>query len=272
MTGPVRVKYSNSVMDASFLERPMGNKLAYILTPGQGKGACLPAVMFCTGFRSDMGGTKAVFLETACRERGQAFLRFDYSGHGQSGGQFEACVLSTWIADARDMMDVLISKLSPPGVILVGSSMGGWVALSLALARKDRVCGLVGIAAAPDFTKNISLALTSEQKTSLQVDGLIRTPNPYSDKPYVITRALLDDGNTQCVLNQSIDLDIPVRLIHGMQDSEVPWQTAWRIRNALTRPGLADVILVEQGDHRLSRPEDLLLIDRHIAHISGVCI
>jgi pimeloyl-ACP methyl ester carboxylesterase len=252
-------------MDASFLQRPDSNDLAYVLTPGR---ADLPAVMFCTGFRSDMGGTKAVYLEQACRARGQTFLRFDYSGHGQSGGVFADCTLSTWINDARAML----YWLDAPRVVLVGSSMGGWVSLALSLAHKNRIRGMVGVAAAPDFTKDMRVAMTPAQLKTLEENGVITIPNHYSADPYMITHNLLDDGDRNCLLGGIMDLDIPVRLVHGMRDLDVPWQTAWRIRNALSRPEMTEVILVEEGDHRLSRPEDLALIDRQVQEISGACI
>lgn len=168
-------------------------------------------------------------------------------------------------------MRAMLAWLDVPRVVLVGSSMGGWVALALALAHKEKVRGLVGIAAAPDFTKDMRAEMTSVQAKALEQNGVITVPNHYSAEPYIITRNLLDDGDHNCLLGGTIDLDIPIRLVHGMQDLDVPWQTAWRIHNALSRPELAEVILVKEGDHRLSRPEDLELIDRQVQIISGAC-
>ncbi len=252
-------------MDASILHRsgPSDPDLAYIRSEGA-DGNPLPTVLFCTGFRSDMTGIKAVYLERQCRLRGQAFVRFDYSGHGQSGGRFEDGTIGQWTRDALDVLD----RLTDGRVIVVGSSMGGWIALNMALVRKDRVAGLVGVAAAPDFTRAMREALTPAQGETLRADGILRVPNHYSDEPYVITAALLEDGERHCLLDGTIDLDIPVRLVQGMADRDVPWQTAHRIRNAMAHPERTDVLLVEHGDHRLSQPENLALIDAQVAALS----
>jgi pimeloyl-ACP methyl ester carboxylesterase len=251
-------------MDASILHRSGAPDLAYRLTPGRAD-ADVPAVIFCTGFRSDMQGTKALYLQDQCRKRGQACLLFDYSGHGRSGGRFEDGTIGSWTKDALDALD----QLTAGPVVMVGSSLGGWIALNTALARKDRVKALVGIAAAPDFTVRVMEDLTPAQRASLEAEGLVRLPNAYADEPYVFTKALLEDGERHCLLNGGIDLDIPVRLVQGMEDRDVPWQVAHRIRNAMKRPDLAQVVLVEHGDHRLSRPEDLALIDAQVRAVSG---
>jgi pimeloyl-ACP methyl ester carboxylesterase len=211
-----------------------------------------------------MTGTKATFLEQQCRARGQGYVRFDYSGHGASGGDFAALSLSAWKNDAQTILD----KLTKRPVILVGSSMGGWIALLLALEKPEKVAGLVGIAAAADFTRDMQKALSDEQKKQLIDKGYIDVPSDYSPEPYRISKALLDDGDRLCILDRDNVLSTPVRLIQGMKDSDVPWQTAFRIRNAIA--GDVEVILIESGDHRLSRPEDLDLIDRQVCKLSGL--
>jgi pimeloyl-ACP methyl ester carboxylesterase len=211
-----------------------------------------------------MTGTKATFLEQQCRARGQGYVRFDYSGHGASGGDFAALSLSAWKNDAQTILD----KLTKRPVILVGSSMGGWIALLLALEKPEKVAGLVGIAAAADFTRDMQKALSAEQKKQLIDNGYVDVPSDYSPEPYRISKALLDDGDRLCILDRDNVLSTPVRLIQGMKDSDVPWQTAFRIRNAIA--GDVEVILIESGDHRLSRPEDLDLIDRQVCKLSGL--
>jgi len=211
-----------------------------------------------------MTGTKATFLEQQCRARGQGYIRFDYSGHGASGGDFAVLNLSAWKNDAQTVLD----RLTKGPVILAGSSMGGWVALLLALERPEKVMGLVGIAAAADFTRDMQKALSDEQKKQLADKGYVDIPSDYSPEPYRISKTLLEDGDRHCILDCDNMLAAPARLIQGMKDSDVPWQTAFRIRNAIA--GDVEVILIESGDHRLSRPEDLDLIDRQVCKLSGL--
>jgi pimeloyl-ACP methyl ester carboxylesterase len=247
-----------------YLERPDLPRLAYALVSAATPDAKVPTVVFLGGFRSDMTGTKATFLEQQCRARGQGYIRFDYSGHGASGGDFAALSLSAWKNDAQTIID----KLTKGPVILVGSSMGGWIALLLALEKPEKVAGLVGIAAAADFTRDMQKALSDEQKKQLIDNGYIDVPSDYSPEPYRISKALLEDGDRLCILDRDNVLATPVRLVQGMKDSDVPWQTAFRIRNAIA--GDVEVILIESGDHRLSRPEDLDLIDRQVCKLSGL--
>ena len=246
-----------------YFERENLPKLAYVYRKGENDS--LPTVMFLGGFRSDMEGTKALYFEQQCAARGQTYLRFDYSGHGISGGTFEEGTIGQWADDALVMLDTFTSGT----VILVGSSMGGWISLLLALKRPERVAGLVGIAAAPDFTKDIEAVLNEGQKQEIMTKGRVELPNDYSDEPYVFTRALIEDGSRNCVLDKELNYAFPVRLVQGMQDTDVPWQTAFRIKNAVIDDDV-EVILVESGDHRLSTPENLTLIDRQIQEISGV--
>jgi pimeloyl-ACP methyl ester carboxylesterase len=195
-------------------------------------------------------------------------LRFDYRGHGQSEGAFEDGCIGLWFQDALRVIDTLTQG----PLVLAGSSMGGWIGLLVARARPERVQGFVGIAAAPDFTKDIGATLDDAQKEIIRRDGVIRVPNHYSDDPYVISKLLLEDGPAHYVLEKPLALRLPVRLLQGMKDEDVPWQTAFRIKNALADAGHedAEVLLVEDGDHRLSRPEDLSLLDAQVRALSGL--
>lgn len=254
-----------STANIQYHERPGKPKLAYVYSPPADNSQDLPAVMFLGGYRSDMEGTKATWLEEQCRARGQAYLRFDYSGHGVSGGEFTDGTIGIWLEDALSVFDTF----PPKPAILVGSSMGGWIALLLSQARPDQVAGLVGIAAAPDFTTTLYEEFTEDQRADLTRQGFVALPNDYSDEPYIFTENLIRDGETRCLLEKDNRFACPVRLVQGMQDSDVPWQTAYRIKNSIIESDV-DVYLVEQGDHRLSRPEDLTLIDSQIKALSGL--
>ncbi|NQV83105.1 MAG: alpha/beta hydrolase [Rhodospirillales bacterium] len=240
------------------LTRDDGGTIAYYRIEGKP-----PGVVFLTGFKSDMTGSKALALEDACRQRGQAFLRFDYTGHGQSSGAFEDGTIGQWADDAILALD----ELSEGPQVLVGSSMGGWIMLLAALARPDRVAGLVGTAAAPDFTEDLMLReLTPEQIEQIETQGFTEIPNCYDEEPYKITKALLDDGRNHLLLGAKIPLDCPVRLIHGDKDADVPWQTSLRIAEAL-RSGDVETLLVKNGDHRLSEPHDLDRLCRTVVRL-----
>ncbi|NGM20203.1 alpha/beta fold hydrolase [Roseomonas stagni] len=228
----------------------LDGRLAWARLPGRG-----PGVVFLPGFRSDMQGSKAIFLRDHCAARGQAFLRLDYSGHGESDGRFEDGTIGQWAADALALFDALTEGPQ----ILVGSSMGGWIALLIARQRAARLAGLIGIAPAPDFTdKLLWPALPPEARQALTRDGMIQLPSQYGE-PTPVTRALIEDGKRQSVLDTPIDLPCPVRILQGMADPDVPWRHALRILDALVQ-GDARVTLVKDGDHRLSRPEDLRLL------------
>ena len=242
------------------LGRPDGNTVAYHRTAG---GA--PAVVFCGGLMSDMTGTKAMALEAFCRARGQAFVRFDYLGHGASSGRFEDGTIGRWAEDAVAVIDALTEG----PVVLVGSSMGGWIMVLAALARRERVRALVGVAAAPDFTRRMAAhGLTADQRARLARDGHIEVPSDYGEQPYVITRALIDDGETRCLLDRAIGLDCPVRLLHGVNDATVPWQASLRLMDALASADVT-LTLVKNGDHRLSGPADLERLCAAVAEVSG---
>lgn len=229
------------------LDRGDGTQLAWARLPGRS-----PTVVFLTGFRSDMTGDKATALATFCEARGQAMLRFDYSGHGASGGAFEDGSIGAWMQDALCVID----RLTEGPLVLVGSSMGGWIALLVAQARADRVAALVGIAAAPDFTERLMWdAFTPAQKRALLTEGVVDVPSEYGG-PYPITRRLIEDGRQHLLLNAAIAVRCPVRLLHGQRDADVPWETALKIAAAVESTDV-EVTLVKDGDHRLSRPHDL---------------
>lgn len=207
--------------------------------------------MFLTGFMSDMSGSKALALDGLCRARGQAFLRFDYRGHGESKGAFEEADIATWFADALDAFDLLTEGPQ----VLVGSSMGGWMMLLLARARPDRVKGLVGIAPAPDFTERLMLAMTPEHRIEMEATGKVVVASAYGSD-YVFTRGLLSSGRAHRLLEGAIAFDGPVRLLHGTADAAVPWEISARILEVLTSKDV-ELTLVKDGDHRLSEPDDL---------------
>ena len=244
--------------DSGRLDRGDGVELAWRRRAGRE-----PGVVFLSGFNSDMTGSKAEDLSAFCAGRGQAFLRFDYSGHGASGGRFADGTIGLWATDAAAVLDALTEGPQ----ILIGSSMGGWIALLLALRRPGRLAGLVGIAAAPDFTARIEEALPPGPRAAIERDGVWHRPSAYGD-PTPITRALLEDGRKHMLLQAPVPVAAPVRLLQGQQDPDVPWETALRIAAALTGPDV-QVTLIKDGDHRLSRPQDLALLRRTLASLLG---
>jgi hypothetical protein len=252
MTGPGRSE------ETGRLDRGDGIHLAWRRHPGRS-----PGVVFLGGFNSDMTGTKAGDLADFCLATGHAFLRFDYSGHGASEGRFQDGTIGGWTADAA----VVLDRLTDGPQVLVGSSMGGWIALLLALRRRQRVRALVGIAAAPDFTRRLRDGLTAEARAAIARDGVWRRPSAYGD-PYPITRSLLEEGEDHLLLHAPIPLGIPVRLLHGQRDPDVPWDLPLRLAAALEGEDV-QVVLVKDGDHRLSRPQDLLLLRQILAPLLG---
>ena len=223
-------------------------RIAYARTAGSG-----PGVVFLGGFMSDMTGTKATALEAWARERNRAFVRFDYRGHGASEGSFEDGTIGTWLGDALAVLD---GATEGPQV-LVGSSMGGWIALLAARARPARVAGLLGIAAAPDFTRRMWQDEFAEtEREAIQRDGRVTVPSGYSDEGYVITRDLLEEAEQHMLLDAPIPIRCPVRLLHGMRDEAVPWETSLRIAEQLETDDV-EATLVGSGDHRLSEPDDI---------------
>lgn len=225
-----------------------GETIAWHRTAGRG-----PGIIFFTGYKSDMTGQKALLLEQLCRDQGRAFVRFDYYGHGLSSGAFVDGTIGRW----RDDAVLVLDKLTAGPQILVGSSLGGWIAMLTALARPDRVAGLVGIAAAPDFTEDLIPPLLSpSDRDVLAAGGIVYMRDCYEGEPTPVRQSFLDDGRRHLLLRGPIGIDRPVRLIHGMQDGDVPWQTALRLAERLVATDVT-ITFVKDGDHRLSRPQDL---------------
>ncbi len=236
---------------------PEGRRLAVQRQEGRG-----PYVVFLGGFRSDMTGTKAAWLHDWARERGRAFLRFDYSGHGQSGGTFEEGAISDWREDAEAVLD-----LAPGPVVLVGSSMGGWISLLIARDTPHRVTGLITIAAAPDFTEDGYWAnAPGSLREQLMRDGVIHVPSGYG-APYPITRRLIEDGRDNLVLRSPLHLPMPIRMLQGTADREVPAATAVRLLDHLSG-GDVRLTLVKDADHRFSSPRCLKLIAQAVEEVS----
>jgi pimeloyl-ACP methyl ester carboxylesterase len=222
-----------------------------------------PNLMFLPGFFSDMTGSKASFLAQRCIADARSLMRFDYRGHGQSSGQFTDGCIGDWLEDAIAVLD----KLTTGKLILVGSSMGGWIMLLLALARPMRVAGLVGIAAAPDFTQDLVWELLSpEQRDALQNNGVIYEPSEYG-APVPYTLKLVEEGRKHLLLRAPIPITCPVRLIQGKMDTDVPWQTAERLREQLQSKDVR-ISYVQDGEHRLSRDSDLELLWREVESIT----
>ncbi|MEM6934254.1 MAG: alpha/beta hydrolase [Pseudomonadota bacterium] len=239
-------------------------RLAYHTVRGHGDGANLPGLVFLGGFRSDMTGTKAAWLEMWAEERGRAFLRFDYSGHGESGGDFLDGCIGDWAEDAADAVEALTDGPQ----ILIGSSMGGWIALLLAKRMPDRIAALVGIAAAPDFTEDSMWAnFSSEQKAELDQTGSVALPSEYSDDPYVITKKLIEDGRQNLVLRSPLRLPFPLRLLQGTADTDVDTSVALRILHHVDCTD-ARLTLVKGSDHRFSETPDLTLLGKTLHGIT----
>ena len=240
-----------------FLTTPAGRRIAYHKTEGAG-----PGVVFLGGFKSDMTGTKAQHLQDWAEATGRAFLRFDYSGHGQSSGAFLDGCIGDWAADAM----AAISALTTGPQVLVGSSMGGWISLLVARAMPDRVAGLVGIAAAPDFTEDLMWATFTEAERAALAAGAGKQPSDYSDEPYVITRKLIEEGRSQLVLRSPLPLPFPVRLLQGTADVDVPPAVALRLVDHAESPDLR-LTLVKGADHRFSTPACLALTVTQIEEV-----
>lgn len=254
ITQAVKLEYA----PVSFLEPESGRRLAYALTEGDG-----PSIVFLGGFRSDMTGTKATAFEDFCGKEGRRFLRCDYTGHGQSSGDFRQGTIGRWKRDALD----ILNGLTEGPVILVGSSMGAWIALLAALENPEKVAGLVGIASAPDFTERLVWdKLTFRQKKKLMDSGSFELPDCYGGAPYPITRGLIEDGRQHLLLGSDHELPIPVRLLHGTEDQDVPWRTSFELMERLKSPDIS-LELVKDGDHRLSYPGHLAALFRALDEV-----
>lgn len=235
----------------SFLTTASGNRIAYHHQPGSS-----PGVMFCCGFRSDLTSTKATALAEWCASRGVAFTRFDYNGHGASDGEFADYTIGGGIADALGVLE----HVAPGPQVLVGSSMGAWIALHAALARKWQVRALIGVAPAPDFTERLMFArMTPEQRAEMESEGKIWVHSDYTSSDYPISRHFIHEARAHLLLDDVIGLDKPVQLFHGQQDVDVPWETSILLSQQLVSDDVT-VTLIKDGDHRLNRPSDLQLL------------
>lgn len=215
-----------------------------------------PEIVFIHGFMSDRQGTKAMALENWCAKEDYAYLRFDCRGHGESEAAFTDGTIGLWIEDTLDVIDELCGEK----VLLVGSSMGGWLALAAALKRPEKVAGVIGLAAAPDFTEDLMWdTFSEEEKEKLLREGLIQKPSGYEGSYYQITKELIEDGRRQMLLRDVLPLSCPVSLIQGMNDVSVPWQTAVQISEKIPH-GDVEMHFLKEADHGLSRPEDLTLL------------
>ena len=243
-----------------YLDLDDGRRIAYHRTEARGEGAARPGVVFLGGFASDMTGTKATFLERWARETGRAFLRFDYTGHGRSSGAFEEGCVGDWARDAEDAL----ARLTEGPQIVVGSSMGGWIALILARRAPERFAGLIGIAAAPDFTEDlIWVGMSDAQRAALRSLGRMRQENPYEEEPQTITLRLIEDGRAHLVLRTPLHLPFPVRLLHGTADLDVPPEIGLR---TILHIDCVDArfLLVKGADHRFSGARELAILREQI--------
>ncbi|MCX7564870.1 alpha/beta hydrolase [Sulfitobacter sp. F26169L] len=243
--------------EPSYLETAQGRRIAYHLTPGEG-----PCVVFLGGLKSDMEGTKAVHLEDWAIAKGRAFLRLDYSGHGQSSGSFEEGCIGDWHVDTLAAVDALTEG----PIVPVGSSMGGWQALLLARARPERLAGMVTIAAAPDFTEEGWWAgFDATQKAQLEAQGRVELPSDYME-PYVVTKRMIEDGRAHLVLRDPLELPFAVRMLQGTADTAVSVATATRLLEHASSPDM-QLLLVKDADHRFSDGPCLGLIEQAVEDI-----
>ncbi len=242
----------------AILTREDGATIAYHCRAGKA-----PGIVFLGGFMSDMTGTKAMRLDAFAGARGHAYLRFDYFAHGASSGDFAEATVGRWKEDALAVID----ELTAGPLVLVGSSIGGWLMLLVALARPERVAALIGIAAAPDATEALMWArFPPEVREQILREGAARRPSAYSAEGYLFTRKLIEDGRRHLLMHAAIPITCPVRLLHGMDDPDVPWQTSIALAEKLASADVR-VTLVKKGDHRLSSEQDLLLLERTIEDV-----
>ena len=242
----------------SILTRDDGATIGYRRRDGKS-----PGVLFLCGFNSDMSGTKAEALDAFCAARGHSFLRFDYFAHGVSSGDFADVTIGRLLGDTLAVID----KLSEGRLVLVGSSIGGWLMLLAALARPERVKALIGIAAAPDATEDLMWQrMPFELREDVITKGAVRVPSKYSESGYLITRKLIEEARNHLVMRAPLAIERPVRLLHGMMDPDVPFETSLTLADCLTG-GDAQVTLIKDGDHRLSRTQDIELLLRTLTSL-----
>jgi pimeloyl-ACP methyl ester carboxylesterase len=236
------------------------HRLAYRYTAPQ---PYLPTVVYLYGFRSDMNGEKVKFLETLCRDAGLGFLTFDYSGHGESSGKFEDGTITQWLADSLTMID----HFTKGPLILIGSSMGGWLALLTALQRPQRIVGLLGIASAPDFTEELMWKkLSPTQQTEMTGQGWTVVSTEYNSKGWVITKNLIDSGRKHFLLGNPIPLNIPMRFIHGMLDVSVPPSFSQKLLELVASKDVT-LTLLKSANHRLSEEGDRRILGHHLQEL-----
>lgn len=245
-------------MPHHFLTTERGYKLAVHHSAGEG-----PRVMFCPGYRSDMGSTKATALAEWCATHNVPLTRFDYFAHGKSDGDFKDFTIGAAMADALDVLDASRAE----DIILIGSSMGAWVSLNTALERKTVVRGFIGIASAPDFTERLMWPrMTPEQRKEMADNGLIWAHSDFTDSDYPITQNFIQEARTHLLLDDIIGLEIPVHLLHGQADVDVPFETSLTLSEQLMSEEV-NVTLIKDGDHRLNRPADLALMTDALARM-----
>lgn len=240
----------------SFLTSPQGRSIAYHLTAGTG-----PTVVFLGGLKSDMGGTKAVHLEAWAKAQGRAFLRFDYSGHGESSEAFTDGCIGDWFEDACAALSLIDGPL-----VLVGSSMGGWISLLVAREMPERIAGLVTIAAAPDFTEDSMWAGFDDAQKAALAAGQVALPSDYGE-PYIITKRLIEEGRNRLALRDPLPLPFPVRFLQGTSDADVDMSVALRLLDHAVGPDMR-LTLVDGADHRFSDDACLDLITAAVAEVS----
>jgi pimeloyl-ACP methyl ester carboxylesterase len=257
-----------SAPDPAFIEVGAGDAMRRIAV--RARSGAAPGLFWLGGFNSDMKGTKAVALDAWAAEHGRACVRFDYSGHGESGGRFVEATIGRWLEDSLAVFE----QFCRGPQVVIGSSMGGWLALLLARdvakrAREAALAGLVLIAPAPDFTEELMWkGFSPEIRREIEEKGVWMRPSEYGDgSPYPITRALIDEGRNHLLLGGSIDVGCPIRILQGAKDPDVPWQHAFALVHRLPAD---DVVLtmIQDGDHRLSRPQDIARILAAVAEIN----
>ena len=252
------------VNKVAYLKNTDGQRIAYRYAPG-----LAPTVVFLSGFRSDMAGNKSRHLAATCAALGHGYLCLDYRGHGQSEGDFEAACLTDWLSDAW----AVIEHATEGAIVLVGSSMGGWIGLRVAQllqqARPGMLKGFIGIAAAPDFTQtSLPARLGAELVATAMREGVVYIDSKYGDGPYPITRKLLQDGRKNTVMDKPLSLDCPVRLLHGELDPDVPWQRSQQLLAHMDCQD-ASLSIIKDGDHRLSEPLHLRDLDQVVIALLG---
>ncbi|XP_027724364.1 mycophenolic acid acyl-glucuronide esterase, mitochondrial isoform X1 [Vombatus ursinus] len=248
---PRRLPVCRWKTNLSFLSRPDLPNLAYKKLKGK-----TPGVIFIPGYLSNMNGTKAMAIEEFCKSLGHAYIRFDYSGCGSSEGKFEDCTVGKWRKDVLSIID----DIAEGPQILVGSSMGAWLMLHAAIARPQKVAALVGIATAADSMVTQFNQLSVEAKKDIEVKGTWKVPTKYSDDGfYIFQYSFIKEASFHCLLHGPIPVTCPVRLLHGMKDEFIPWQTSMQIADHIISSDI-DVILRKNGDHRMKEKEDIKLL------------